>query len=269
MQRLGIKTLLGIPLLLGAEIIGSFTIRFDRKRLLEPEELELTQALAHQATLAIQLLKRAEEAKQAALYVERNRLAGEIHDTLAQSFTSISIQTGVARWMLEQDPSAIESILDRINDIAQSGLSEARRSVWELYPTAQEYSNLIDKLSQSVDRLTCDACIQVSLQILGIPSQVSPIVGYNLLKLTQEAITNSLKHAYANTLSIIVTYSDRTVSLSIIDDGRGFQPEGESGGFGLLSMSERTDRLGGKFTINSSLGLGTEIRVEVPIKPKI
>ncbi|WP_210391301.1 GAF domain-containing sensor histidine kinase [Synechococcus sp. PCC 7502] len=269
MQRLGIKTLLGIPLLLGSEIIGSFTIRFDQKRLLEPDELELTQALAHQATLAIQLLKRAEQAKQAALYVERNRLAGEIHDTLAQSFTSISIQTGVARWMLQQDPTAIESILNRINDIAQSGLSEARRSVWEIYPTAQEYSNLIDKLSQSVDRLTCDACIQVSVQIIGTPFEVSPIVGYNLLKLTQEAITNSLKHADANTLSIILTYSDRTVSLSIIDDGRGFQLEGESGGFGLLSMSERTDRLGGKFAINSSLGLGTEIRVEVPIKLKV
>jgi len=171
--------------------------------------------------------------------------------------------------MLQQDPTAIASILDRISDIAQSGLNEARRSVWEIYPTAQEYSNLKDKLSQSVDRLTCDASIKVSTQVIGTPFQVSPIVGYNLLKLTQEAITNSLKHAQANTLSIIVTYSDRTVSLSIIDDGRGFQPKGESGGFGLLSMSERTDRLGGKFTINSSQGLGTEIRVEVPIKSKI
>ncbi|TYQ27738.1 GAF domain-containing protein [Pseudanabaena sp. UWO311] len=266
MQRLGIKTLLGIPLLLGSEIIGSFTIRFDRKRLLEPDELELTQALAHQATLAIQLLKRAEEAKQAALYIERNRLAGEIHDTLAQSFTSISIQTGVIRWMLQQDPSAIESILDRINDIAQTGLAEARRSVWEIYPTAQEYANLAEKLAQLVEKLTRDCPTQVDLQILGSEYQVSAMIGYNLLKLAQEAITNALKHAKATKLSIVLAYQNVQVSLRIADNGCGFQPNLDNGGFGLLSISERSDRIGGQLLINSILGKGTEILVEIPLE---
>ncbi len=266
MERLGVKTLLGIPLILGSSIIGSFTVRFNKKRSIDREDLELTQALAHQATLAIQMLHMAEEAKQVALYSERNRLAGEIHDSLAQAFTSISIQLGVAKWMLQQDQSTTESILDRINDIAQTGLAEARRSVWEIYPTAQDYSNLTEKISLCVENLTCDTSIKVNMQVVGHSSLVSPIIGYNLLKLTQEAITNSLKYSRASTISIILTYTEQVVSLSVIDDGCGFEPQRDSGGFGILSMSERADRLDGQFTINSSLGLGTEVRVEVPIK---
>jgi signal transduction histidine kinase/PAS domain-containing protein len=266
LESMGVKTLLGIPLLLGAEIIGCFTLRFTEKRQFQAEELELTQALANQATLAIQLLRMAEESKQAAIYAERNRLAGEIHDTLAQSFTGISLQLGVAKWLLQEGSLAIEPILDRINDIAQTGLAEARRSVWEIYPTAQEYSNLAEKLSLAVGKLTRACPIQVDLQILGSEYQVSAIIGYNLIKLSQEAITNALKHAKATKLSIILTYKDAQVSLSITDDGCGFQPNPDNGGFGLLSISERSDRLGGQLSINSILGQGTEILVEIPLE---
>ena len=264
--NMGVKTLLGIPLLLGAEIIGSFTLRFAEKRQFQAEELELTQALANQATLAIQLLRMAEESKQAAIYAERNRLAGEIHDTLAQAFTGISLQLGVVKWLIQEGSLAIEPILDRINDIAQTGLAEARRSVWEIYPTAQEYSNLAEKISQSVEKLTSDCPIQVDLQILGSEYQVSAMIGYNLLKLAQEAITNALKHAKATKLSIILTYKDALVSLSITDNGCGFQPNLDNGGFGLLSISERCDRIGGQLLINSILGKGTEILVEIPLE---
>jgi signal transduction histidine kinase len=263
---MGVKTLLGIPLLLGSEIIGSFTLRFTEKRQFQAEELELTQALANQATLAIQLLRMAEEAKQAAIYEERNRLAGEIHDTLAQAFTGISLQLGVVKWLLQEGSLALEPILDRINDIAQTGLAEARRSVWEIYPTAQEYSNLADKLSQAVEKLTRDCPIQVDLQILGSEYQVSAMIGYNLLKLAQEAITNALKHAKATKLAIILNYRDALVSLRITDNGCGFQPNLDNGGFGLLSISERSDRIGGQLLINSILGKGTEILVEIPLE---
>ncbi|WP_103668848.1 GAF domain-containing sensor histidine kinase [Pseudanabaena sp. BC1403] len=266
LENMGVKTLLGIPLLLGTEIIGSFTLRFTKKRQFQAEELELTQALANQATLAIQLIRMAEEAKQAAIYEERNRLAGEIHDTLAQAFTGISLQLGVAKWLLQEGSLAIEPILDRINDIAQTGLAEARRSVWEIYPTAQEYANLAEKFSQSVEKLTRDCPIQVDLQILGSEYQVSAMIGYNLLKLAQEAITNALKHAKATKLAIVLTYQNALVSLRITDNGCGFQPNLDNGGFGLLSISERSDRIGGQLLINSILGKGTEILVEIPLE---
>jgi two-component system, NarL family, sensor kinase len=241
---------------------------FKEKQELVEEKRQLVIALANQAALAILLLQLAEQSKQSALYEERNRLAGEIHDTLAQAFTGISLQLGVAKWMLEQDPSKIESILDRINDIAQSGLAEARRSVWEIYPTAQEYANLAEKLSQHIENVketNLDNSLEVNFQILGTAYQVAAIIGYNLLKIAQEAIVNALKHAKPKNLSIVLTYKNSLVSLKITDDGCGFQPSLDNGGFGVLSMSERSDRLGGQLSINSILGQGTEILVEISL----
>lgn len=266
MERLGVKTLLGVPLLLGSEITGSFTVRFTEKRQFQAEELELTQALAHQATLAIQLLHKAEEAKQAAIFAERNRLAGEIHDTLAQAFTGISIQLGVAKWLLQQDSAAVAPILDRVNQLAHTGLTEARRSVWSLYPAAEDYADLAQKLSHCVEQWTYDTTLEVTLQIHGTPRLVPPMVGQNLLRVGQESITNALKHAQASKLVIALIYTAQSVSLSVRDNGRGFSPELNTGGFGLISMSERADRIGGQLIINSQPGEGTEIGVQVPIE---
>jgi signal transduction histidine kinase/PAS domain-containing protein len=266
--RGGYKACASLVLKTGDRSVGFLGMTFNEKQELVEEKRQLVIALANQAALAILLLQLAEQSKQAALFEERNRLAGEIHDTLAQAFTGISLQLGVAKWLLNKDPTTIEPILDRINDIAQSGLAEARRSVWEIYPTAQKYANLAEKLSQHIENVkqtTHDNSLQIDFQILGTAYQVSAIIGYNLLKIAQEAIVNALKHAKPKNLSIVLTYKSFLVSLEITDDGCGFQPSLDNGGFGVLSMSERNDRLGGQLSINSILGQGTEILVEIPL----
>jgi len=101
---------------------------------------------------------------------------------------------------------------------------------------------------------------------LGSEYQVSALIGYNLLKIAQEAITNALKHAKATELAIVLTFKDVMVSLSISDNGCGFQPNLDNGGFGLLSISERCDRIGGVLSIDSIIGKGTEILVEVSLR---
>jgi signal transduction histidine kinase/PAS domain-containing protein len=264
----GYKACACLVLKTGDRSVGFLKMTFNENQELVEEKRQLVIALANQAALAILLIQLAEQSKQSALYEERNRLAGEIHDTLAQAFTGISLQLGVAKWLLEQDPSKIEPILDRINDIAQSGLAEARRSVWEIYPTAQKYANLAEKLSQHIENVkqtTHDHSLRIDFQILGTAYQVAAIIGYNLLKIAQEAIVNALKHAKPKNLSIVLTYKSSFVSLKITDDGCGFQPSLDNGGFGVLSMSERSDRLGGQLSINSILGQGTEILVEIPL----
>jgi signal transduction histidine kinase/PAS domain-containing protein len=264
--RLGYNACICLVLKTGDRSVGFLVLKFKEEQELVEEKRQLVIALANQAALAILLLQLAEQSKQAAIYSERNRLAGEIHDTLAQAFTGISLQLGVAKWLLEKDPSKIEPILDRINDIAQSGLAEARRSVWEIYPTAQKYANLAEKLSQHIENVkqtTHDHSLQIKFQILGTAYQVAAIIGYNLLKIAQEAIVNVLKHSKARTLSITLTYTSSLVSLKVVDNGCGFQPSTDNGGFGILSMSERSDRLGGQLSISSILGQGTEILVEI------
>ncbi|GBO52994.1 hypothetical protein APA_795 [Pseudanabaena sp. lw0831] len=253
----------------GDRSVGFLGLSFNEKLELVEEKRQLVIALANQAALAILLIQLAEQSKQAALYEERNRLAGEIHDTLAQAFTGISLQLGVAKWLFNEDPKTIEPILDRINEIAQSGLAEARRSVWEIYPTAQEYADLANKLSQYIENLkqtALDNSLLVDFQIFGTAYQVAAIIGYNLLKIAQEAIINALKHAKPKNLSIVLTYKSSLISLAITDNGCGFQPSLDNGGFGILSMSERSDRLGGQLSINSILGQGTEVLVEIPLE---
>ncbi|NUN67150.1 GAF domain-containing sensor histidine kinase (plasmid) [Pseudanabaena biceps] len=267
----GYKICASMVLKTGDRSVGFLALTFNEKLKLVEENRQLVIALANQAALAILLIQLADQSKQAALYEERNRLAGEIHDTLAQAFTGISLQLGVAKWLLKEDPNTIEAILDRINEIAQSGLAEARKSIWEIYPTAQEYANFAKKLSQHIENVketNFDNSLQVDFQILGTAYQVAAIIGYNLLKIAQEAIINALKHAKPKNLFIVITYESSLISLRITDDGCGFQLSMDNGGFGVLSMSERSDRLGGQLSINSILGQGTEILVEVPLEAK-
>jgi PAS domain S-box-containing protein len=142
---LGVKILLIIPLSSGGQVNGQLAFRFNEERTFDPEELEIARALATQASLAIQLTRLANTAKQSGVLEERNRLAGEIHDSLAQFFTGISMQLGVAREVFKAGSGNIMSYVERASDLAQFGLSEARRSAFSLKPTIIEESDLPEK----------------------------------------------------------------------------------------------------------------------------
>ncbi len=125
---LGVTNILIIPLSSGGEVNGRLTFRFTEERDFHPEELEIARALATQASLAIQLTRLAKTARQSAVLEERNQLAGEIHDSLAQFFTGISMQLGAAKEVIKAGDNNILSYVERASDLAQFGLSEARRS---------------------------------------------------------------------------------------------------------------------------------------------
>jgi GAF domain-containing protein len=125
---LGIKTFLIIPLSIHGQLIGGLTFRFTDDRAFRPEEIEIAGALAAQTSLAIQLTRLAKTAKQSAVREERNRLAGEIHDSLAQSFAAIATQLNVAGEMITAKEGDGVSYLDRAKDLARFGLAEARRT---------------------------------------------------------------------------------------------------------------------------------------------
>jgi signal transduction histidine kinase len=126
---LGVKTLLIIPLSSGGQVNGRLEFGFNEERTFDPEELEVARALATQASLAIQLTRLANTARQSAVLEERNRLAGEIHDALAQSFTGISMQLEVAEEEMAANEGDPLSNVRRANEMAKFGLAEARRSV--------------------------------------------------------------------------------------------------------------------------------------------
>jgi PAS domain S-box-containing protein len=257
-DRHEIQAGINILLTLGDTPLGLLCLLSKNQSEFTSEELELAQALAQQATLAIQLTRLAEEAKQAAILDERNRLAREIHDTLAQAFAGIGMQLQAAN-RLYDDLSKAQTHLDRAQELAKRGLSEARRSVWVLCQEGNEYCDLSQTLPRLVEQMSAQTTIQITLHIQGTPHNLEPEVGMNLLRIAQESLNNALHHAHATTIAINLTYERDRIEIKVQDNGRGFEPELAVKGFGLMAMQQRADYIDAQLTISSQIGSGTEV----------
>jgi signal transduction histidine kinase len=205
-------------------------------------------------------------AEAASILEERNRMAREIHDTLAQSFTGILAQVGAAKQVLTDDLEAAQAHLDLIKELARTGLTEARRSVVALRPQLLEEGSLQSALHRLVAQLRT-AAMDTTLydEIEGAVYTLPAEVESNLLRMGQEALTNAIKHANADEIRVKLVYDRDRFCLRVKDNGQGFGvgsiPSSE--GFGLLGMSERAERIGAQLTIRSQPGQGTEIIVTV------
>jgi PAS domain S-box-containing protein len=262
----GIRTLLLIPLFLGEEPIGLLNVASTEPRTYQPEEMELARALGQQATLAVQLTRLAQHEQQSAVLRERNRMAREIHDTLAQGFTGILLQLEAAEYVLTTRPEEARTCLVRAQNQARESLAEARRSVWALRPRALELDELPDALNGLARQMTVGTSTRAECRVHGPARDLPDDVESELLRIGLEALTNALKYAGASTVHIDLHFEPETIRLSVRDDGRGFDPTDQSAraGFGLISMRERAERLGGRLTISSRPGAGTEVIVAAP-----
>jgi PAS domain S-box-containing protein len=206
------------------------------------------------------------QAEAASILEERNRMAREIHDTLAQAFTGILAQVGAAKQVLTDDVEATQAHLDLIKELARTGLSEARRSVVALRPQLLEEGSLQSALHRLVAQ-TRTAAMDTTLyyEVEGAVYSLPTEVESNLLRIGQEALTNAMRHANADEIRVELVYDRDRVCLRVKDNGQGFGvgsiPSSE--GFGLLGMSERAERIGAQLTIRSQPGQGTEIIVTV------
>jgi signal transduction histidine kinase/ligand-binding sensor domain-containing protein len=203
----------------------------------------------------------------AAVLGERNRIAREIHDTLAQSFVGIGIQLETVAKLLPTCPDEARQRLDRARILVRSSLAEARRSVWNLRSGALEHADLAGALSEVAEQLSGESTIIV--QVTGTRRRLRPDVETNLLRIGQEALTNAVRHAQAHTIELTLAFGDGHVRLSVRDDGRGFDVESAgvstAAHFGLAGMRERVRHLGGEFSLLSSAGQGAEVIVDVPV----
>jgi PAS domain S-box-containing protein len=262
----GVKTLLSIPLVSLDKPIGLLGFRFSEDREFRPEELEIARALATQASLAIELTRLAEAARQSAVLQERNRLAGEIHDSLAQSFTGISMQLGMAREVLLNKEDNGLSYIERANDLARFGLAEARRSTLSLQPMAFQDPGLIDALRMLVERSNIPGRLRCTFRSnLVQDDSLSTAVRQDLLRIAQEAISNAMRHASATTISVTLRSDPPNLILGVRDNGSGMAGEARSSeGFGLGSVRARVKTLNGSLRIQTARGTGTRIIVSVP-----
>ncbi len=262
-----IASLLDAPIRVGGELVGMiFHEQVRTPRSWELIEQTFVGSIADFVALALEVSQRkqAEAALRAAsILEERNRMAREIHDTLAQSFTGIIVQLGNASRLMSTNPMAAQTHVQTSRDLARTGLAEARRSVEALRPRLLEEGDLCSALNQMATQLFSGSQTHVTCNRIGEPYALPTEVESNLLRIGQESVTNALKYAQASYIQIELIYNSTQCILRVKDDGQGFaiNPASANNGYGLLGMSERSDRMGAQLTIQSAPGQGTEITV--------
>jgi signal transduction histidine kinase len=198
---------------------------------------------------------------------ERQRLARDLHDTLAQGFVSIVLQLQAAEGELPPGADAARAHLERARRTASDNLTEVRRLVWDLRPESLRASSLGEALGRLTDRLAEDTGVAVTAAVTGTPRPLSPDAEVTLLRVTQEALANVRKHARAGRVALTLSYMDGEAALDVRDDGVGFvgvDGLGPNGGLGLRGMRERVEALGGRLAVESAPGGGTTVAVTVP-----
>jgi signal transduction histidine kinase len=202
------------------------------------------------------------QSRQAATLEERNRMARDIHDTLAQGFTAIVVQLQAAEDAsgkgLKEDA---QKHLRNARDLARQSLSEARRSVHALRPQALEDTSFWDALKRMIKQSTVGTALHTKFQMRGHPRDLPPLWQQNLLRISQEALTNTLKHAHAGRFEARLKFNGKELRLELEDDGVGFTTTNRHGGFGLIGMRERVEQMGGTLTVTSARNEGTKIVV--------
>ncbi|MDO8147798.1 histidine kinase [Isoptericola sp. b515] len=223
---------------------------------------ELTRARRH--------LARAE--RESAVAAERERLARDIHDTLAQSLSAIELLLRTADEAIGTDDARARALVARSREAAASSLAEARRFVRDLTPVDLDGGTLLAALRRVAERSTATAdeaaghagALTVTVESSGTPRPLPLAVETALLRVAQSALANVVRHARATQAGVVLRFTDDTVVLDVVDDGCGFDP-GATDGFGLAAMRSRAAELGGTLVVDSTPGSGTALAVAVPL----
>ncbi|MCO5993960.1 sensor histidine kinase [Actinoallomurus rhizosphaericola] len=205
----------------------------------------------------------AEVSREAGVMAERERMAGEIHDTLAQGFTSILMLLQAADAYVGRDPEEARRQVGLAARTARENLAEARALVAALPPAPLGGSSLDEAVGRLTERMSEELGVTADYDLTGEPRRLTAGAEVVLLRIAQEGLANVRRHAKADRVEVRLAYAPASVRLEIRDDGVGFGP-GTARGFGLHGMRERVGQVGGTFDVRSEPGAGTTVTVEVP-----
>jgi signal transduction histidine kinase/DNA-binding NarL/FixJ family response regulator len=259
---------LAVPIFWQGAVTGVFGIcAADPSRHFSEADVEALTLFAKHAAIAIENARLYQQSRELAVTEERNRLAREIHDTLAQSLTGMILQIEAVEDLLGGDPEPARAELRSLQGLARTALEEARRSVWGLRPPVLEDASLVDALERLVREESVAGRYGGRFSVGGRPRPLTPAIEAGIYRIAQEALTNVRRHAEARAVVVLLRFEAGELALTVQDDGRGIEhvPEAsEDGGFGLTSMQERARLLGGAMTLQSEVGRGTRVEVRVP-----
>ncbi|MEO7068057.1 MAG: two-component regulator propeller domain-containing protein [Rhodanobacter sp.] len=204
----------------------------------------------------------------ASVLEERQRIAREIHDSLAQGLSGILFQTEAALISMTRAPAMTTTHLISARELAKSSLDDARYSVWNLSPPVFDQKDLSESLSSMARQLAHGRVEELDIRSTGTAWDMRPEAKHHVVMIAQEAISNAIHHGEAHTVSISLTFDDDALNLVVSDDGGGFVPTVDAHeparGYGLRNMRHRSNCLGAMLAVTSQVGSGTQVALFVP-----
>ena len=206
---------------------------------------------------------------------ERQRVARDMHDGPAQSMSNVVLKAEICERLIDVDVEKAKSELRLLKKIVRENLQDVRKIIYNLRPMSLDDLGLVPTLQRYVVTFQEEKGIVVSFKTRGALEEIKPVISLTVFRIVQEAINNVSKHANAKNVIVNLEFMDKDLKLYVFDDGKGFNVESlkisnsdMNSGFGLFSMKERVELLGGKFEINSQIGKGTRISISIPLKPE-
>lgn len=276
-DRHGLAYHASVPLVEGERLLGVMNVATELWDLFTPADLQILTAVGYQLATAIKRTQLAEQATHIALVEERNRLAREVHDTLAQELAGIALQLEAADALLDSAPDRARGRIRQALEQARESLAEARRSVLDLRAGPLERQDLASALKALVRRFAEETGIAATAEVALASGRLPARSEEALYRIAQEALTNVRRHARATEVRLDLQIAGAQVRLTVADNGAGFaadraearasDPERAAHGFGLIGMQERAHLLAGAMRIRSCPGEGTQVEVSIPLDP--
>lgn len=235
---------------------------------LSSEDLRLLHIVGDVLSIAIERTRLFARSTQMGAVEERNRLAREIHDTLAQGLTAITLKLETTDALLEAgvDPARVRQTVQQTLNLTRANLDEVRRSVLDLRAAPLEGRDLAEALTVLIHDLAAKNSLEIEFEATGHRRPLPLRVEAGLYRVAQEALTNVIQHAQAEQVLVQLIIKPTQAHLLVEDDGQGFNPEQvPPGHYGLIGLNERVKLLGGQLVLKSCPGAGTRIEVTVPL----
>jgi two-component system NarL family sensor kinase len=266
----GLRYHASIPLYAHGKKLGVLNVASTDWRELSPEDLRLLYTIGDLLSIAIERARLFTRSVESGAVEERNRLAREIHDTLAQGLAGITLQLETADVLLDsgQEAPKIRKSIEQALKLARTSLEEARRSVLDLRAAPLEGRTLAQALKALAQDTDAKGNLEVDFELVGGERPLPVRIEAGLYRMAQEALANVVQHAAAQMASLSLTTLPDQVTLVVADDGHGFDPQRtQRDRFGLIGLNERAKLLGGTLQLHSSPEAGTRVEINVPVRP--
>jgi signal transduction histidine kinase len=261
------KSFLGVPVLSKGQVIAAFylTDKIGAEEF-SPDDQAAIEMLAAHAAIAIENARLFERSRELSVVEERTRLARELHDSVSQTLFSMSLVADAAAALVDRDPGKAREQLEGLRDMARAAATEMRSLIFELRPADLDAEGLVATLRKHIDVLRSVHGTEIEFKENGY-KRLEPAIEREIYRVGQEAVGNALKHANARRIQVEIGLANGTATLTVTDDGTGFDPDAShvrATRLGITSMEERAEALGGSLRIGSGPS-GTRVALEVPI----